>query len=96
MALIFFVTTVFAIMGGSYLLKVQMRQTHRERLREFIADPTAPSPGLKGASDRGSGRKGRRKRGTARRQEDEDDNDEVANGNGDLELRVYRDDADVA
>eukprot|EP00977_Amphora_coffeiformis_P020019 scaffold7805_cov153-Amphora_coffeaeformis.AAC.3 len=95
MVLIFFVTIVFTVVGGRYFLRIQMRQTHRERLREFIANPTAPSPGLKDVSDRGSGR-GRRKRGKGRSTATTDDDADLANGNGDLELKVYRDDADKA
>ena len=97
MIAIFLITIAFTVVGGRYLLRLQMRQTHRERLREFIADPTAPSPGLKGLSDRGSGR-GRRKRGQkgASTATAADDGDDRANGNGDLELKVYRDDTDVA
>ena len=96
MALIFIVTLVFLVSGGRYFLRMQMRQTHRDRLREFIADPNAPSPGLKGLSGRGTnGRRRYRDPGTP---DNGDDDSELGNGegHGDLELKTYRDEVDIS
>ena len=79
--LIVLVACIFALVGGRYFLRIQMRHTHRDRLREFIADPTAPSPGLK---------ERRRRNGRATEMEN-------GEGNGDLELRVvYKDNEELA
>jgi hypothetical protein len=46
--------------GGRTYIRYSMRQTHRERVREFIADETAVSPGLHGVVAAGAPNKHRR------------------------------------
>jgi hypothetical protein len=88
--------------GGRSVWRSSLRQTHRDRLRDFISDPSAPSPGL-AESDGSAGNRRRRNRSAKGQQVRTDSDHEGLNGagngeleeNGDLELKVYSDNAET-
>jgi hypothetical protein len=78
--LVCIVVGVGIVIGGRALLQQRMRQAHRERVRDFIEDPDAVTPGLQSAVVKV-------KNGVSYQKGYTDDEADVANG---VELGAYK------